>query len=88
MANNIALIEKYLQNTIDTVFAEESKTKVLENGGKFIDLNFKEAGYVKIMSLLTDGLSDYHRVNNGIEGEGYTAYPTKDGYQVGSLQMD
>lgn len=86
MANNIALIEKYLQNTIDTVFAEESKTKVLENGGKFIDLNFKEAGYVKIMSLLTDGLSDYHRVNNGIEGEGYTAYPTKDGYQVGSLQ--
>ena len=85
MANNIARIEKYTQNAIDTVFALESKTRVLENGAKYIDVNFKEAGYVKIMSLLMDGLSDYYRVNNGLgsSNNGYSAYPTLDGYKVG-----
>lgn len=88
MANAIARIEKYMQNAIDTVFAVESKSRILENGAKFIDVNFKEAGYVKIMSLLMDGLSNYYRVNNGLgsSNNGYSAYPTLDGYKVGDAQ--
>ena len=88
MANEFGLITKYMQNAIDTVFAEESKTRILENGSKFIDVNFKEAGYVKVMSLLTDGLSNYFRVNNGLgsSNNGYSAYPTLDGYKVGDAQ--
>lgn len=87
MANQFGLIEKYLQNAIDTVFATESKTNLLVNGSKYVDLNFKEAGYVKVMSMLMDGLSDYYRVNNGLgaDGNGYATYPTNDGYQVGSV---
>lgn len=86
MANNFALITKYLQSAIDTVFATESKTNVLVNGSKYIDVNFKEAGYVKVMSLLMDGLSDYYRVNNGLTGSDYSNYPSSDGYKVGNVQ--
>lgn len=69
MANNIQLIEKYLPEVVDKVLATESKTALLENGQKFIDLNFKEAGYVRILSILMDGLSDYYRVNHvGVAG--------------------
>ena len=64
MANNIVRIEKWLPNVVDTVFATESKTALLENGKKFLDLDFKEAGYVRVMSILMDGLSDYYRVNH------------------------
>jgi len=85
MANSIQLIEKYLTNTVDTVFALESKTNILENGQKFVDVNFKEAGYVRVMSLLMDGLSDYYRVNNGTTGSDYTHYPQGDGYKVGNV---
>lgn len=93
MANQFGLIEKYMKEAIDTVLATDSKTKVLENGAKFIDVNFKEAGYVKVMSLLMDGLSDYYRVNNqyAASGENYAHYSVpgqghKDGYRVGSTQ--
>ncbi len=86
--NTFALIERYITSAIDTVFAAESKTRILENGQRYIDVNFKEAGYVKIMSLLMDGLSDYYRAN-GPEGDaGYTNYhtseATRDGYKVGN----
>lgn len=92
MANSIALIEKYLTKAIDTVFAEESKTALLENGSKYIDLNFQEAGYVKILSILMDGLSDYYRVNHeGVVGSGAWSHDnsnntvgTRDGYGRGS----
>lgn len=88
MANNFSLITKYLQNAIDTVFATESKTNLLVNGSKYIDVNFKEAGYVKVMSLLMDGLSDYYRVNNGLgsANNGYATYPSNDGYKIGTVQ--
>jgi len=93
MANQFYLIEKYMKDAIDSVFVLESKTKILENGGKFIDVNFQEAGYVKVMSLLMDGLSDYYRVNNqfATTGENYAHYSIpgqghKDGYRVGSTQ--
>lgn len=85
MANSIGLITKYMQEAIDTVLTQEAKTSVLVNGSKFIDLNFKETGYVKVMSLLMDGLSDYYRVNNGLgsANNGYATYPSNDGYKVG-----
>lgn len=81
-------IEKYMQNAVDTVFAMESKTKILENGSKFIDVNFKEAGYVKVMSLLMDGLSDYYRVNSGVTDKDYTHYQngSADGYKKGNAE--
>lgn len=85
MANSIALIEKYLTDAVDTVFAAESKTKVLENGSKYIDLNFKEAGYVKVFSCLMDGLSDYYRANGGSTGSPYSDQPAGDGYQIGNV---
>lgn len=94
MANAFALITKYMQNAIDTVFMQESKTKILENGSKYIDLNFQEVGYVKIMSLLMDGLSDYYRVNHDpLSGTSsyahYNASGTgseRDGYKVGNAE--
>ena len=64
MANNIATITRFLPKVIDQVFVNESKTEILEQGSKYIDLNFKEAGYVKVYSLLMDGLSDYYRANS------------------------
>lgn len=88
MANVFARIEKYMQNAVDTVFATESKTKILENGSKFIDVNFKEAGYVKVMSLLMDGLSDYYRVNGGSTANDYVHYQngSADGYKKGNAE--
>ena len=94
MANSIALIEKYMTDVIDAVFAAESKTKILEGGKKYMDLNFKEAGYVKVMSLLMDGLSDYYRVNHApVSGStGYAHYNAngtgtqRDGYAVGGVE--
>lgn len=86
--NTFALIERYITSAIDTVFAAESKTRILENGQRYIDVNFKEAGYVKIMSLLMDGLSDYYRANGPEDAAGYTNYhtseATRDGYKVGN----
>lgn len=64
MANSIATITRYLTKMIDEVFVKDSKTEILENGSKFIDLNFKEAGYVKIYDILMDGLSWYYRANS------------------------
>lgn len=88
MANAIGLITKYMQDAIDTVLTQEAKTNVLKDGSKFIDLNFKETGYVKVMSLLMDGLSDYYRVNNGLgsANNNYSTYPSNDGYKVGDAQ--
>lgn len=92
MANNIQLIEKYLPEVVDKVLATESKTALLENGQKFIDLNFKEAGYVRILSILMDGLSDYYRVNHvGVAGSLAYAHDNqnngadfRDGYARGN----
>lgn len=88
MPNVIAKIEKYLTNAVDTVFAQDSATKILENGQKYMDLSFKETGYVKVMSILMDGLSDYYRVNSGMESDDYTHYPQGDGYKVGNVKSE
>ena len=86
MANKFHSVGKYMQNIVDTILVHESVTKVLENGNKYIDLDFKETGYVKVMSILMDGLSDYYRANGGQTGEGYSSYPYGDGYKVGNVE--
>ena len=89
MANSIGLITKYIKDAVDTVLTQEAKSAILVNGTKFMDLNFKETGYVKIASILMDGLSDYKRVNNGLgsANNGYATYPTNDGYKVGDASL-
>ena len=94
MANYFSRIEKYMSNAVDTVFATESKTALLENGAKYIDVNFKEVGYVKILNILMDGLSDYYRVNHvGVEDSESYAHDnshngvgSRDGYDRGNVQ--
>lgn len=78
-----------MRDAVDTVLTQEAKTSILVNGTKYMDLNFKEAGYVKIASILMDGLSDYKRVNNGLgsANNGYATFPSNDGYKVGDAQL-
>lgn len=59
--NDFQLIEKYLPQSVDKFFAHDSKSAILEKGSKWIDVNFKETGYVKIANMLLDGLSDYYQ---------------------------
>lgn len=58
--NSFELIEKYLPKAIDKYFFEDAKSAILEQGSKFIDVKFDQTGYVKIASILMDGLSDYY----------------------------
>ena len=66
--NSFEYIEKYLPQAVDKYFAHDSKTVLLEKGTKFIDVSFKETGYVKIASMLLDGLSDYYQTQQNSEG--------------------
>lgn len=59
--NQFELIEKYLPAAVDEYFVHDAKSAVLEKGKKFIDVDFKETGYVKIADILMDGLSDYYQ---------------------------
>jgi len=59
--NSFELITKYLPKAIDKYFFEDAKSAILEQGSKFIDVKFDQTGYVKIASLLMDGLSDYYQ---------------------------
>lgn len=87
MANYFTPITKYLPKSLDTVFAEESKTLDLLDAGKMVNVNFSEAGYVKVLSILTDGLSDYYRVNEGSTGNAYVHKQgtSGDGYRKGNV---
>ena len=91
MANSFARIEKFMTRAVDTVLATESKTAILENGSKYIDLNFNEAGYVKIAEILMDGLSDYYRAGSSIADNGSysnrNADGKRDGYNVGNTSL-
>lgn len=60
-ANYFETITKFLPEVVDQYFVQDSKTKILENGSKYIDVSFEEAGYVKIADVLLDGLSNYYR---------------------------
>lgn len=66
--NSFEVITKYLPQSVDKYFAQESKTAVLEKGKKFIDVNFNETGYVKIANILMDGLSDYYQTQQNSTG--------------------
>ena len=59
--NSFEVIEKYLPQSVDKYFAQDAQSVILEKGTKFIDVNFNETGYVKIASILMDGLSDYYQ---------------------------
>ena len=67
--NSFELIERYLPKAIDKYFFEDAKTAILEQGSKFIDVKFDQTGYVKIASILMDGLSDYYQTQ--VNSEGY-----------------
>jgi len=94
--NSFELIEKYLPESIDKYFAHDSKSVLLEKGTKFIDVSFKETGYVKIASILMDGLSDYYKTQE-IPQPGnpadYAAYAgnvasgSRDGFQIGGVDV-
>lgn len=59
--NSFNVIETYLPKAVDKYFAHDGKSTILEKGEKFIDVSFKETGYVKIANILMDGLSDYYQ---------------------------
>lgn len=94
--NSFEVIQKYLPRAVDKYFVEDSKTAILENGSKFIDVNFNETGYVKIASMLMDGLSDYYKVQEAdysANGAGYSNYEgnvaagSRSGFQVGGMDV-
>lgn len=90
MANNIEKIQKYIDKAIDTYLVADSKTANLVNADKYLDLNFSETGYVKVMSILMDPLAPYKRVNEGDVAQDYSHYidGSADGYKVGSTKND
>lgn len=92
--NAFELITKYLPTAVDTYFAEDSKTAILENGSKWIDVSFAEAGYVKIADVLLDGLSDYYGVQeNNVSAPDYADYAgnlgngARDGFAIGGITL-
>lgn len=73
-ANYFETITKFLPEVVDQYFVEDSKTKILENGSKYIDVKFEEAGYVKIADLLLDGLSNYFRTQEQLSTSELAGY--------------
>jgi len=97
MANSFEVITKFLPDALDKFFYEEGKSTILEQGNKFIDVNFNEAGYVKIASMLLDGLSDYYTTQGDFALNGgdpdYAAYAgnvasgARDGFAIGGATL-
>lgn len=90
------VITKYLPDAVDEYFVAESKTVILEHGSKFIDVNFDEAGYVKIADFMLDGLSDYYKTQvepRPNDPHGYAAYAgnlgdgQRDGFDIGGTTV-
>lgn len=72
--NYFEAITKYLPQAVDKYFAEDSKSVILEHGSKFIDVNFNEAGYVKVADMLLDGLSNYYRTQENLSSNDLPGY--------------
>ena len=72
--NYFETITKFLPEVVDEYFVQDSKTKILENGSKFIDVNFNEAGYVKIADILMDGMSNYYRTQEQLSTSELAGY--------------
>lgn len=90
------VITKYLPDAVDEYFVAESKTVILEHGSKFIDINFDQAGYVRIADVLLDGLSDYYKTQvqpRPTSPAGYAAYAgnlgsgERDGFDIGGTDV-
>lgn len=101
--NSFELITKFLPSAVDKYFIEESKSVYLEQGSKFVDVNFNEAGYVKIASILLDGLSNYYSTQSDFAASGgndefpyneYAAYAenvasgARDGFAIGGVTLE
>ena len=87
--NSIETIIKYSTSALDKVYAAESKTAILGNGRKWVDVNFDKAGYVKVANLLFDGLGDYKKVRSGDTANDYSHYQngSADGFPVGDASL-
>ena len=87
--NSIESIIKYSTSALDKVYAAESKTAILGNGRKWVDVNFDKAGYVRIASILFDGLGDYKKVRSGDTANDYSHYQdgSADGFPVGDVAL-
>ena len=72
--NYFETITKFLPEVVDQYFVEDSKTKILENGSKYIDVSFNEAGYVKIADILMDGMSNYFRTQEQLSTSELAGY--------------
>lgn len=89
--NSIELIKKYLPDAVAKIFAAKSKTAILEADPKRVDLNFKQAGEVRLFVTRMDGLADYKRAHNDANpAAGYTAFTAGDstgtGYHRGNVE--
>lgn len=85
--NNFEKIIKYSPHAFDKVFAANAKSAVLVNSQKFVDVNFKEAGYVKLFSMTVDRLGQYLRAGGATTDAGHTQYNgagERTGYKIGS----
>ena len=94
MANIFEPITKYVPEAVDKYFIAESKTVMLENSKKYIDLSFKETGYVKIATFLLDGLANYIPTQEQVNVDGsYSAYAgnlangSRDGFAIGNASV-
>lgn len=96
MPNYLQAITKYIPTAIDKVYMADAATRILERERKYIDPDFKYAGYVRIARILFNGLSDYRKVNHeGVSGLNYAhhngaadAAGQRDGFGVNAAQLD
>lgn len=95
MANNIYSITKYFPDIIDKGFCDESFIRQwFLDKSKYMMLDFKETGAVRIMEIALSGLADYLSVNHaGVAGTGsYANYNgqnlagARDGLKRGNVQ--
>ena len=85
--NSFERITRFDTQAFDAVFAAESKSAIFQNGGKFIDVSFKEAGWVKLYNMQVDKLGNYVRAGATGGGTGYAQYngtADRAGYPQGS----
>jgi len=85
--NSFELITKYLPDSFDSILAQKSKTQVLVNSQNLVDVNFKQAGYIKVSSMLIDGFSDYKRAGSG-DSTGYKKGGAKTTWEIMKVDYD
>ena len=73
MANSIAKITKYL-TALDTVYAKESVTAVLDNTS--LAQEVEQANQIKIAKMALQGLADYSRATGYVSGDATLTWET------------